>query len=187
MGRVSWVAGPESAGETALVRVTQTGGGLTLAIPVAGSRVSLDQARRPLGSAVREMEVQIVHNPRDTLACPSKEAPETADGVRFIEGGLGLTEWIRETTTIASRTGAKPEVLNYALAFDISLTSSFNPIFSRTSEVGVSPDLAPENADARRVGHRIAVTVLPDGARGRATNRSRLEAAERHLARLKPT
>ena len=169
---------------TLTVAVTEaTGGGLTLSIPVAGSRIALERGRRPVGTALRRMDIQILHDVTRPLACPSNAAPTTVDGVRYIEGGLGLEEWIVESGAIARRSGTLPTELHYDLKFEIGLSDDFNPVFSRSSAAGVSPDLSPENADSRLVAHRVAVTVIPDGQRGRVTDDDRLGAAQRYLAR----
>ena len=170
---------------TMTVVVTEaTGGGLTLAIPIAGSRISLERGRRPVGSAVRRMDVRFVHDVTTAIDCPAKERPTTENGVRYIDGGLGLDQWIRETDLIAARSGALPAEVNYALNFDISLSDSFNPVFSRSSSSGVSPDLTPENTDARRVGHQIAVTIVPEERGRRLADAALLEAAQRFQDRL---
>ena len=85
-----------------------TGGGLRLSVPIAGSSISLERARRPIGSAVRRMDVQIVHDVGRPIDCPSKEDPVTAGGVRHIEGGLGLERWLIEADSVAARTGGVP-------------------------------------------------------------------------------
>lgn len=163
-----------------------TGGGLTLTIPLAGSSISLERARRPIGSAVRRMDVQIVHDIGASIDCPSADTPVLANGVRLIEGGLGLERWLEEADRVATRTGQLPVEVNYSLGFDIGLTNSFNPVFSRSSDSGVNPDVSPETADTSRMAHRIVVTLLPVRAGRVASEADHLEAAGRYLRRIGP-
>jgi hypothetical protein len=159
-----------------------TGGGLTLAIPIAGSRITLDRSRRPIGSAIRRMDFQVTHDVKQPIDCPSETQIRTANGVRYIEGGLGLSEWFGETDTLVRNAGTAPSEINYWLGFDIALSTSLNPIISRSNGDGIRPDLSAENADDRRVAHRIAVTILP-GPEGKGTEAERRAAARAFLLR----
>lgn len=161
-----------------------TGGGLSLAIPIAGTRLTLDRSRRPIGSAIRLMDFQVTHDVTREIDCPSETEKKTADGVRYIEGGLGLSAWLGETDALARNAGTPPSEINYLLGFDIALSTSLNPIISRTDDDGIRPDLSSENIDDRRVAHRIAVTILPgrDGDRAAAERR---EAARAFLERIR--
>ena len=161
-----------------------TGGGFTLSIPIAGSRIALDRARRPIGSAVRRMDIQFVHDVRTDIECPSSDMATNSQGVRYIEGGLGLEQWIEETGSIVARSASQPAEINYTLGFDIALSDSFNPVFSRSSDGGISPDVSPEDVDSRRVAHRVAVTILPEAPGRRISEPQLLEAARRFLDRI---
>ena len=161
-----------------------TGGGLSLAIPIAGTRLTLDRSRRPIGSAIRRMDFQVTHDVTQAIDCPSETQNRTADGVRYIEGGLGLSEWLGETDTLVRNAGTTPSEINYWLGFDIALSTSLNPIISRTDDDGIRPDLSSENVDDRRVAHRVAVTILP-GRDGKVTAAERREAARAFLERVK--
>jgi hypothetical protein len=161
-----------------------TGGGLSLAIPIAGTELTLDRSRRPIGSAVRRMDFQVTHDVTQAIDCPSATQKRTADGVRYIEGGLGLSEWLGETDTLVRNAGTTPSEINYWLGFDIALSTSLNPIISRPDDDGIRPDLSSENVDDRRVAHRIAVTILP-GPEGKGTASERREAARAFLERVK--
>jgi hypothetical protein len=161
-----------------------TGGGLSLAIPIAGSRVTLDRSRRPIGSAIRRMDFQTTHDVRRSIDCPTEEMTRTAGGVRYIEGGLGLSEWLAETDALVKNAGTTPSEINYSLGFDIALSSSLNPVISRPDDDGISPDISSENADDRRVAHRLAVTILP-GREGSGAEAERRDAARAFLDRIR--
>lgn len=161
-----------------------TGGGLTLAVPIAGTRLTLDRSRRPIGSAIRRMDFQITYDVSQPIDCPSETQTRTADGVRYIEGGLGLSEWLGETDALVRKSGTTPAEINYLLGFDIALSSSLNPIISFPNDDGISPDVSSQNVDDRRTAHRIAVTILP-GPEGKGTAAERREAARAFLDRTK--
>ena len=160
-----------------------TGGGLTLTIPIAGSSITLERLRRPIGSAIRRMDFQTIHDVNQSTDCPNETVRKTGNGVRYIEGGLGLSEWIDETDALLRNARTVPTEINYSLGFDIALSSSLNPIISLPSDNGISPDLSSERADDRRVAHRVAVTILL-GKGSSASEAERIEAARAFLDRI---
>ena len=60
------------------------------------------------------------------------------------------------------------------MSFDVTLSDDRSPVFSRPIE-DIDTDISRQDATARRVRHRIAVTMLPgrvrDDALGAAANR----------------
>lgn len=163
-----------------LVRVSETtGGGITLTIPIASTDLTIRRDRVPEGTALRRMEFRVTHTLGATPACPSAEAPRTASGLRFIEGGLGLGEWVGETDRLAAQAGRVPHEVNYAMSFEVALSDERSPIFSRIDD-SVESGLSGQDASARELRHRIAVTLLP----GQPGDRALREAADRFLERI---
>lgn len=156
-----------------------TGGGITLTIPIATTDLTLRRDRVPEGTALRTMEFRTTHTFGTTPECPSAGAPLTANGVRFIEGGLGLAEWVRETDRLVAHAGRVPTEVNYAMSFDVALSRDRSPVFSR-SEDTIGSDFTRQDASAREVRHRIVVTILP----GRPGDRVLQDAANRFLDRI---
>lgn len=165
---------------TLLVQVLEsTGGGLTLTIPIGVTDLTLRRDRIPEGTALRVMDFQITHDFGTTPACPSEDAPLTATGLRFIEGGLGLSEWISEADRLVALTGRAPSEVNYAMGFDVTLSDDRTPEISRPFD-SVSAAFTRQNVNARDSRHRIAVTILP----GEASEEALRDAANRFLDRL---
>ncbi|AZQ66941.1 hypothetical protein EF888_07180 [Silicimonas algicola] len=163
-----------------LVRVSEsTGGGITLTIPIASTDLTLRRDRVPEGTAIRRMDFRIIHTLGDTLACPSADAPLTATGLRFIEGGLGLAEWVTETDRLVAHAGHAPSEVNYAMSFDVTLSDDRSPVFSRPTD-SIETDFTRQDASAREVRHRIAVTIVP----GQPFDGALHDAATRFLDRI---
>ena len=141
-------------------RVEATGGGVTLGIPIVGTNLTLSRERTPRGATFREMDFRIVYDIGTAPDCPTKENPVTASGVRFIDGGLGLSEWVRESATLAAKSDAVPVAVNYAMVFEVALTSDLSPVFDRPID-DVSGSLASRDSDDREVRHRLVATALP--------------------------
>lgn len=144
-----------------LVRVSEsTGGGITLTIPIASTDLTLRRDRVPEGTALRRMEFRITHTFGATPACASEEVPLTTTGVRFIEGGLGLSEWITQADVLVGHAGRAPREMSYSMSFDVTLSDDRSPVFSRPID-SIESDFSRQDATAREVRHRIAVTVVP--------------------------
>lgn len=158
-----------------LVQVSEsTGGGITLSIPISGTDLTLRRDRVPEGTAIRRMDFRVIHELGATPACPTPDQPVTEAGVRFIDGGLGLAEWVSEADRLMAQSGQTPREVNYTMSFDVTLSDDRSPVFSRPIE-DIDTDISRQDATARRVRHRIAVTMLPgrvrDDALGAAANR----------------
>ncbi|SMX23018.1 hypothetical protein [Boseongicola aestuarii] len=163
-----------------LVRVSEsTGGGVTLTIPIASTDLTLRRDRVPEGTALRRMEFRITHTFGATAACASPEQPLTATGLRYIEGGLGLVEWVTETDVLVGHAGSAPREMNYSMSFDVTLSDDRSPVFSRPID-SIESDFSRQDATAREVRHRIAVTVVPGQTRDSAIQ----AAADRFLERI---
>jgi hypothetical protein len=163
-----------------LVRVSEsTGGGITLTIPISSTDLTFRRDRVPEGTALRRMDFRITHIFGDTQACPSADAPLSATRLRFIEGGLGLDEWITETDRLVAHTGHAPHEVNYAMSFEVALSDDRSPVFSRAMD-SIASDFTRQDASAREVRHRIAVTIIP----GRPRDDTLHEAANRFLDRI---
>ena len=163
-----------------LVRVSKsTGGGITLSIPIAGTDLRLRRDRVPEGAAIRRMDFRITHDLGSTPACPSAEAPLTASGLRFVEGGLGLAEWVAETDRLVEHAGRAPNEVNYAMSFDVTFSDDRSPVFSRPDDT-IGSDFTRQDAKARETRHLIAVTIVP----GRTDSRTLDDAADRFLERI---
>ena len=163
-----------------LVRVSEsTGGGVTLTIPIASTDLTLRRDRIPEGTALRRMDFRITHTFGDAPACPSADAPLTESGLRFIEGGLGLAEWIKETDRLVTHAGQAPHEVNYAMSFEVALSDDRSPVFSRPID-SIEGDFTRQDASARQVRHRIAVTIIP----GQPRDGTLHEAANRFLDRI---
>lgn len=163
-----------------LVRVSEsTGGGITLTIPIASTDLTLRRDRVPEGTALRRMNFRITHTFGTTPACPSADAPLTSTGLRFIEGGLGLAEWVTETDRLVAHAGRAPREVNYAMSFDVTLSDDRSPVFSRPID-SIETAFTRQDASAREIRHRIAVTVVPGQPRDSALQ----DAANRFLDRI---
>lgn len=161
-------------------RTEAVGGGITLTIPIASTDVTLRRERTPSGAALRKMDFRTTYSVGQTRACPSEAMPTTPDGIRLIEGGLGLREWIGEMDALVAKSGSLPTEANYQMTFEIAVDNSLSPIFSRPVD-DVDGSLSTRDLRAREVKHRIAVTIVPDGA---APAGALKEAADRFLARI---
>lgn len=151
-----------------LVRVSEsTGGGVTLTIPIASTDLTLRRDRVPEGTALRRMEFRTTHTFGTTPACASEDVQVTASGVRFIDGGLGLSEWVTEADVLAGQAGRAPREMNYSMSFDVTLSDDRSPVFSRPID-SIESDFSRQDATAREVRHRIAVTVVPGETRDSA-------------------
>lgn len=169
---------------TLTVQVSEsTGGGVTLSIPIASTNLTVRRDRVPQGAAFRRMDFRITHDLGSTPACPTENAPTTATGIRFIDGGLGLDAWVSETGTLARQAGQTPHAINYSLSFDIAISDDRSPVFSRPIN-DADGSLTRTNTNAREVRHRIAVTMVPDARAGPASDRARRDAADRFLERI---
>jgi len=165
---------------TLLVRVSEsTGGGITLTIPVAATDLTLRRDRVPEGTALRRMDFRMIHTFGTTPACPSSGAPVTANGLRYIEGGLGLAEWVRETDRMAVHAGRAPREVNYAMSFDVTLSRDRSPVISRIED-SIESGFTRQDASAREVRHRIVVTIVP----GQPSDSALHDAANRFLDRI---
>ncbi|MDU8946677.1 hypothetical protein [Ovoidimarina sediminis] len=165
---------------TLFVRVSETtGGGITLTIPIASADLTIRRDRVPEGTALRQMDFRITHNFGTTPACPTPDAPRTATGVRFIEGGLGLAEWVTETDRLVAHAGRVPRELNYAMSFDVTLSDDRSPVFSRPIDT-IDAGFTRKDATAREVRHRIAVSIVP----GKPSDSELHDAANRFLDRI---
>lgn len=165
---------------TLLVQISEsTGGGVTLTIPIGVTDLTLRRDRVPEGTALRVMDFQITHDFGTTPSCPSAEAPLTATGLRYIEGGLGLSEWVTETDRLVALTGRAPSEVNYAMSFDVTLSDDRSPEISRPFD-SVGAAFTRQNVNARDSRHRIAVTIVP----GEAPEDALRDAANRFLDRL---
>ena len=163
-----------------LVRVSEsTGGGITLTVPIAATDLTLRRDRVPAGTALRRMEFRVTHVLGTTPSCPSAGTPVSASGPRYVEGGLGLGEWIRETDRIAAHAGRAPRQVSYAMSFEVTLSRDRSPVFSRIDD-SISSDFTRQDASAREVRHRIAVTMVP----GPPSDRVLQDAADRFLDRI---
>lgn len=178
---------PSAKAEIAMTLTVQvskaTGGGVTLVIPIAATDLTIRRDRVPEGAAIRKMDFRVTHTFGAAPDCPTAEAPTTPEGVRFIEGGLGLAEWVAEAGTLTERAGQTPHEINYALSFDIAVSNDRTPIFSRPID-DVDGSLTRNDTSAREVRHRIAVTMIPDKAGGKAADTARRDAADRFLDRI---
>lgn len=165
---------------TLIVQVSEaTGGGVTLAIPLGVSELTLRRDRVPEGAALRLMDFRITHSLGSTPACPSADAPVTATGLRYIEGGLGLAEWVSETDRLVEHAGRGPSELNYAMSFDVTLSDDRSPVFSRPFD-SFDAGFSRQDVNARESRHRIAVTIIP----GQPTEGALKDAANRFLGRV---
>lgn len=164
-------------------RTEATGGGITLAIPIASTEVQLSRNRTPRGAALRKMDFRITHALGEPGECPTKDHPLTASGVRYIDGGLGLGEWLAETDTLVAKSGQVPAAVNYELVFEVAVSSDLSPVFSRPIN-DADGSLSTRDSDAREVKHRIAVTIVPE-VKGRAvSDKARQDAAREFLDRI---
>jgi hypothetical protein len=165
---------------TLLVGVSETtGGGITLTIPIATTDLTLRRDRVPEGTALRRMDFRVTHKLGSTPACPTADTPLTATGLRHVEGGLGLYEWIAETDRLVSHAGQRPREINYAMSFEVTVSDDRSPIFSRTED-SIESDFSQQDATARQARHRIAVTMIP----GRSGDAALFDAANRFLERI---
>lgn len=155
------------------------GGGITLTIPIATADLTIRRDRVPEGTALRRMEFRITHDLGTTPVCPSADAPRTATGLRFIEGGLGIAEWITETDRLVVHAGRVPHEVNYAMSFDVTLSDDRSPFFSRPIDT-IDAGVTRQDASTREVRHRIAVTIVP----GEPSESALHEAANRFLDRI---
>jgi hypothetical protein len=164
-------------------RVEATGGGVTLGIPIAGTNLTLSRDRTPRGATFREMDFRITHDIGSAPDCPTKDAPTTDAGIRYIEGGLGLSEWIGESRDLARKSGEIPTAVSYAMIFEVALSSSLAPVFNQPIDE-VSSSLASRDSDNRDVRHRLVATALPSGPGRKAASDAKLrKAAEDFLSR----
>lgn len=165
---------------TLTVRVSEaTGGGITLTVPIASTDLTLRRDRVPEGTALRTMDFRLTHVFGTTPSCPSEDMPATPGGLRYIEGGLGLAEWVSETDSLVTHAGRAPREVNYAMSFDVTISDDRSPIFSRPIE-DIDGSFTRQDATARETRHRIAVTIVP----GQASDRALAEAADRFLDRI---
>lgn len=165
---------------TLLVRVSETtGGGITLTIPISATDLTLRRDRVPAGEALRRMEFRVSHTFATTPVCPSEEAPITSSGLRFVEGGLGLTEWLKETDRLAVHAGQTPHEINYSMSFDVTLSDDRSPVFSRAEDT-IASDFSRQDTNARETRHRIVVTIVP----GKPSDAALKDAAQRFLDRI---
>ncbi|MEW9920417.1 hypothetical protein AB2B41_12445 [Marimonas sp. MJW-29] len=165
---------------TLAVQVSEASGGrVTLTIPIASTDLTLRRDRVPEGTALRLMDFRVTHVLGTTTSCPSAKTPITEAGPRYIEGGLGLGEWITETDRLVAIAGRVPREVNYAMSFEVTLRDDRSPIFSRMID-DVDADFSREDASVRETRHRIAVTIVP----GRPRERELQEASDRFLDRL---
>lgn len=163
-----------------IVQVSEsTGGGVTLTIPIGATDLTLRRDRVPEGAALRLMDFRITHTFGSTLTCPTADAPLTETGLRYIDGGLGLAEWVTETDRLMAHTGRAPSELNYAISFDVTLSDDRSPVFSRPID-SIDAGFTRQEAGAREVRHRIAVTIVP----GRPRDGALHDAANRFLERI---
>ena len=165
---------------TLTVRVSEaTGGGITLTIPIASTDLTLRRDRVPEGTALRTMDFRLTHAFGTTPACPSEAMPVTPSGLRYIEGGLGLAEWVSETDTLVTHAGRAPSEVNYAMRFDVTISDDRSPVFTRPVD-DIDGSVTRQDATARNIRHRIAVTIVP----GQASDSALAEAADRFLDRI---
>lgn len=165
---------------TLLVRVSEaTGGGITLTIPIASTDLTIRRDRVPEGEALRRMDFRMTHIFGTTPACPSVDARVTATGLRYVEGGLGLAEWLEETDRLAEQAGRAPHEVNYAMSFEVTLSNDNSPVFARSDE-SVASDFTRQEASARELRHRIVVTIVP----GQPNDSALHDAANRFLDRI---
>lgn len=163
-----------------LVRVSEsTGGGVTLTVPIASSDLTLRRDRVPAGEALRRMDFRLTHTFGTTPVCPSAKAPVTKTGLRYVEGGLGLAEWVKETDRLVVQAGRAPRELNYSMSFEVTLSDDRSPVISSTEET-VDSDFTRQDATARELRHRIVVTMVP----GTPSDRALHDAANRFLDRI---
>lgn len=168
---------------TLTVRVSEsTGGGISLTIPIASTDLTLRRDRVPEGAAFRKMDFRITHDIGSAPDCPSEALPTAPGGARFIKGGLGLTEWMTETAILSRQSGQVPYEVHYAMSFDVSVSDDRSPVFTRPFD-DIDGSFTRQDANAREVRHRIAVTIAP-GATGRAGDGKRRAAADRFLERI---
>lgn len=166
-------------------RIEAAGGGVTLGIPIAGTNLTLSRNRVPRGAALRRMDFTITHRPGETPDCPEKSDRPTPGGLRYIEGGLGLSEWVAEADTLVRKTGHVPSEVNYAMTFEVALNSALQPVFDRPIDGDTTGSLSSVDSDDREVRHRIAVTILPDvPGEPRPTIARLRDAARRFLERI---
>lgn len=169
---------------TLTVRVSEsTGGGISLTIPIASTDLTIRRDRVPEGTALRKMDFRIVHRIGSTPACPTAAAPEAVSGLRYIEGGLGLQSWIAEADTLIARSGQVPTEVNYAMSFDVTVSDDRSPVFTRPLD-DADGSFSRNDANAREVLHRIAVTIVPNDRSGATSDRARSQAADRFLDRI---
>ncbi|MFC6639630.1 hypothetical protein [Sulfitobacter sediminilitoris] len=165
---------------TLTVQVSESSGGsLTLTIPIATTDLTLRRDRVPEGAALRLMDFRITHIVGTTPACPTAEVPLSETGVRYIEGGLGLREWVTETDRLVAHTGRAPREVNYAMSFNVTLRNDRSPIFSRAIN-SVDADFVRQEASGRETRHRIVVTIIPGQPRESVLH----DAANRFLDRI---
>ena len=163
-----------------VVQVSEsTGGGVTLSIPIGGTDLTIRRDRVPEGTALRVMDFRISHTFRAIPICPSAEVPLTETGLRFIDGGLGLVEWISEVDRLVEHGGRVPREVNYAISFDVTISDERSPVFSRPIDT-IDAGFTRQDAGAREVRHRIAVTIVPAPAGKGALQ----DAANRFLERI---
>lgn len=164
-------------------RVEAVGGGITLGIPIAGTNLTLSRDRTPRGATFREMDFRITHDIGSAPDCPTKAAPLTQSGVRYIAGGLGLSEWITESAALARKSGEIPTAVNYAMIFEVALSSALSPVFDQPIN-DISGTLATRDSDNREVRHRLIATVLPTAPGQKSVSDAKLrEAAQDFLSR----
>lgn len=169
---------------TLTVQVSEsTGGGITLTIPIASTDLTIRRDRVPAGAALRKMDFRFVHEIGTAPTCPTEAMPETPEGLRYVAGGLGLAEWLAETDTLVRHAGHAPREINYAMSFDVTLSDDRSPVFSRPIDQ-VDGSLSRQDATAREIRHRVAVTITPNAPAGRTADRARQEAADRFLDRI---
>ena len=164
-------------------RVEAVGGGVTLGIPIAGTNLTLSRDRTPRGATFREMDFRITHEIGTAPECPTKEAPLTTNGVRFIEGGLGLAEWINESAGLSRKSGETPTAVKKTMIFEVALSSALSPVFDQPIDE-LSSTLASRDSDNREVRHRLIATTLPTAPGQRPASDTDLrQAAQDFLSR----
>ena len=140
-----------------VIETPSPSGGVTLAIPVGVSVVTLGGSGKASFTATRSMEVRIPINPKDVRSCSIADQKKL--GFKRIESGLGLAEWIEELVTLLETAKRLPEYVSYSTSFQVVNTPSGSLVFANTRSGGPSGTVTLGNSGKRDILHSVSLTI----------------------------
>lgn len=149
----------QDAVATLKLKVLEVGGGsgdASFVIPISHGTFTIGLNGGLTSQNTRTMEFKVNFN-TGRLDCQLGHPGE--ESKRFLEGDLGLREWLLQITEVLTKVRETPTYLSYSTNFEIKSDGGVNPKFSIVRMSGVNVGGGAKLSGSRTVTHTISITT----------------------------